>query len=247
MNQPAAPLRTDPLRVLVAGGAMSPGQPERRERDLLSFVTHEIGNQLTVIHGFSEMLSDGIDELPKAVLRSFCDAIVRNTVDMRTLLQSISDLRQLDAGGLRIQRQTVDLVPLVEATVDRWRPRLGPRPCSVTLPDRLVATVDDDRFEQVLGHLLANVVDHTPVTAAVAVKLDAGGDGSVELSVADEGPGIPPERMAEAFERFGRVGPSVKGAGVGLYLSRAMARAHGGDLVVEDGDGGCRFVLRLPS
>lgn len=244
MNQPAAP-GSGPLRVLMTDGAASPGRPERPERDLLSFVTHEIGNQLTVIHGFAEMLSDGIDTLSKDMVRQFSDAIVRNALDMRMLVQSISDLRQLDAGGLQIQRQAVDLVPLVVGTVDRWRPRLDPRPVSVALPDRLVASVEGERFEQVLAHLLANVVDHTPVTSAVAVRLGVAGDGAVELSVADQGPGIPPERVAEAFERFSRVGPGVKGAGVGLYLARAIARAHDGDLVLDEGDGGCRLVLRI--
>jgi signal transduction histidine kinase len=217
----------------------------RRERDLLSFVTHEIGNQLTVIHGFAEMLADGLDELPKETLREFSQAIVRNAVEMRTLLHSLSDLRDIDEGGHRVRPQPVDLVPAVLGVVDQWRAQLGARPVSVSLPDRLVVPADADRIVQVVASLLSNVARHAPTGAAVAVELGDAGD-FVELSVADDGPGIPAERVAEVFERFSGAGPALRGAGIGLYLSREIARAHGGDLVLDNGPRGCRFVLRLP-
>jgi two-component system osmolarity sensor histidine kinase EnvZ len=71
--------------------------------------------------------------------------------------------------------------------------------------------------------------------------------GYVEISVRDHGPGIPADKLSELFRKFSRLDPDVHGTGIGLYLSRAIARAHGGDLVLAKSPGpGCRFVFRLP-
>ena len=67
------------------------------------------------------------------------------------------------------------------------------------------------------------------------------------MSVSDDGPGIPPDREGELFQKFSRLGAKVNGTGIGLYLSRAIARAHGGDLVLVPQPVGCRFTLRLPA
>jgi signal transduction histidine kinase len=225
-----------------AGARDTAGRPQP---DLLSIVTHDIGNQLTVIGGFAEMLADGVDDLPPDMVREFSQAILRGAEQMRALLQSISDLRRLDAGKLDVQPESVDLVPLVRRVVDQWRPQLGSRPVDLLLPEELVIRADPYRVQQILGNLLSNVSKFTPPTGRVAVELTRAGPAT-ELSVTDSGPGIPPDRAAAAFERFTQLRTGIKGTGIGLYVSRQVARAHGGDLVLDNHAPGARFVLRLP-
>lgn len=215
------------------------------EPDLLSILTHDLGNQLTVVGGFAEMLADGVDDLPPSMVREFSQAILRGAEQMRVLLQSVSDLRRLEHGKLDVHPEALDLVPLVRRVLNQWRLQLGSRPVDVVLPDELVTGADASRVQQILGHLLSNVSKFTPPDATVAVELALAGPW-VALSVGDSGPGIPPERSDDAFERFAHLGTGVKGTGLGLFVSRAVARAHGGDLVLDNQPEGARFVLRLP-
>lgn len=228
----------------VAGSA-DIGPEESPAPDLLSILTHDIGNQLTVIGGFAEMLADGVDDLPPDMVREFAQAILRGAEQMRAVLQSISDLRRIDAGKLDVRPEAVDLVPHVRRVVEQWELQLGTRRVELALPDELVTRADPARVQQVLGNLLSNASKVTPPDTAVAVELAVVGP-TVELSVADSGPGIPPERADEVFQRFSHLPTGVKGVGIGLFVSRAIARAHGGDLVLVDQPSGARFVLRLP-
>ena len=217
----------------------------RRKHDLVPLLTHEIGNQLTVIQGFAEMLHDGLGQLPLETARQFAEAIVRNSHQMRRLLGAVSDLRQLDDGALSLDLTTLDLVALVQETIDDQQSQLARRRVTMDLPARVAVTADPVRVRQALTNLVSNTAKFTRPGAHVAIEL-AIVDGMVELSVVDDGPGIPPGREHELFEKFSRLGAKVNGTGIGLYLSRAIARAHGGDLVLIPQPVGCRFTLRLP-
>jgi len=217
----------------------------RRKHDLVPLLTHEIGNQLTVIQGFAEMLLDGLGQLPEETARQFTEAIVRNSLQMRRLLEAVADLRQLDDGDLTLDLAPLDLVPLVRETLDDLQGQLAQRRVTLELPDHALIVADPVRVRQALTNLVSNAAKFTPPGAVVTVEL-AERDDMVELSVADNGPGVPPDREGELFQKFSRLGARVKGTGIGLYLSRAIARAHGGDLMLVPQPVGCRFVLFLP-
>jgi len=217
----------------------------RRKHDLVPLLTHEIGNQLTIIQGFAEMLHDGLGHLPEETARQFAEAIVRNSHQMRRLLGAVSDLRQLDDGELNLDLTTFDLVALVRETIDDQQGQLARRNVTLALPARAAVTADPVRVRQALTNLVSNAAKFTPPGAHIAIEL-SGSDEMVELSVSDDGPGIPPGREHELFDKFSRLGAKVTGTGIGLYLSRAIARAHGGDLVMVPQPVGCRFTLRLP-
>lgn len=234
----------DPLAVVEADGPVSVETAYRRQHDLVPLLTHEIGNQLTVIQGFAEMLRDGLGQLPDEIARQFADAVVRNSHQMRHLLEAVADLRRLDDGELRLDLTTFDLVPLVRQTLDDLQGQLTDRRVEVDLPPAAVVTADAVRLRQALTNLLSNAGKFTDPGAMITVGLAVDDDG-VELSVADDGPGIPPGREQELFQKFSRLGARAHGTGIGLYLSRAIARAHGGDLVLAPQPVGCRFVLRL--
>jgi signal transduction histidine kinase len=241
-ERPRGPEESDPAPV---APAVSVEASYRRQHNLLPLLTHEVGNQLTVIQGFAEMLCEGLGHLPEETARQFAEAIVRNSLQMRRVLDAVSDLRQLDDGELSLDLAPLDLVPVVQETMDDLRAQLADRRVTMALPSRAVVTADSVRVRQALTNLVSNAAKFTGPGDLVSVQV-AVRDDAVEVSVADNGPGIPPEREAELFRKFSRLGAKVSGSGIGLYLSRAIARAHGGDLVLVPQAIGCRFALRLP-
>jgi signal transduction histidine kinase len=216
----------------------------KRKNDLFPFLTHEVGNQLTVIKGFAEMLLEGIGSLPPETSRVFAEAIVRNAGHMADLLETVSDLRKLELGTMQVHPNKLDLVALVRDAVTDMAGQLGDRSVTVVVPDEALVFADPVRARQVLTNLVSNAAKFTASSATVAIEVVIE-DHHVELSVSDDGPGIAPDCQGELFEKFSRLGSAVHGTGIGLYLSRALARAQGGDLVLAPQARGCRFVLRL--
>jgi signal transduction histidine kinase len=224
---------------------MSVEHAYKRKHDLFPLLTHEVGNQLTVIKGYAELLLEGIASLPAETSRQFAEAIVRTAGHMGALIESVSDLHKLDLGTMEVQPIELDLVSLVRETLADMARQLGERSVDIVLPEQLHVFADPLRTRQILTNLVSNAAKFSPPSATVAITVVAA-DHHVELSVADDGPGIAPERQGELFEKFSRLGATVQGTGIGLYVSRAMARAQGGDLVLDPRATGCRFVLRLP-
>ena len=114
--------------------------------------------------------------------------------------------------------------------------------------ETLPATGDFRRALQVLVNLIGNAVRYSPEGAQVWVRAERDGDAACVI-VADQGKGIATADQAMIFEKFGRVDPSeIGGSGLGLYISRRLARAMGGDIVVDSAAGqGARFVFTLPA
>ena len=216
----------------------------KRRKDLFPLLTHEVGNQLTVIKGFAEMLLEGIGTLPAETSRQFAEAIVRNAHHMADLLETVSDLRRVELGTMAVEQVEVDLVALVGDTLSDLAGQLGERSVTAVLPGGAVVSADPVRTRQILVNLVSNAAKFSSVSATVGIEIVVT-DDHVELSVTDDGPGIDPGRQDELFSKFSRLGSTVQGTGIGLYLSRALARAQGGDLQLAPQERGCRFVLTL--
>ena len=218
----------------------------KREHDLVPLLTHELGNQLTVVQGFAEMLVEGLDgSLPPDMARQFADAILRNAKQMSGLIETVSDVRKLDHGALALHLVDVDLATLVRDAVPELERLLGPRPLTLDLTPAAVVSADAVRIHKILTHLISNAAKFTPPDASVVVAV-AAEDDRAELSVTDSGPGIPADERGQLFEKSPRRDAKAKGLGMGLYVSRGLARAHGGDLVFLPHEVGCRMVLQLP-
>jgi two-component system OmpR family sensor kinase len=110
---------------------------------------------------------------------------------------------------------------------------------------------DRQRLHQVLANLLSNARVHTPAGTRVTTTLAMGNDGSTTLTVADSGPGIPPDLLPEIFERFARGDESRSRAagstGLGLAIAQAVVHAHGGRIAVDSGRDGSAFTVTLPA
>ncbi len=181
--------------------------------------------------------------------RQGLETALRQTKQLEKLLGHLLDISHLSTGRLELEREPVDLSSLVHRLVANLEEKLAeagntPRVDAEAL---VVVKVDRLRVEQVLMNLLTNAMKYAPGSL---VELAVARDGAEAVVVVrDHGPGISPEVQSRIFERFQRASGTHgrDSLGLGLYLSRQIARAHGGELTVESIPGqGARFVLRLP-
>ena len=223
-------------------------QVDRSRRELVANVSHELRTPVAALQAVLENVVDGVTPADPATLRAALAQVERLGVLVRELL----DLSRLDAGQVPLLRQDVRLAGLVEAAVAEAR--LADRGVTydvrVDPPDATVRA-DPARLHQVVANLLDNASRHSPPDGVVTVCAGLG-DGCVRLSVADQGPGIPPDEREHVFERFTRGGTSAPhdgGTGLGLAIARWAVDLHGGRIAVADTDpvtGGCRIDVEIP-
>jgi signal transduction histidine kinase len=216
-----------------------------RER-FFAMTNHELRNALTAVHGWTELwIRKTAPDTPRAAIE------VRESAERSlNLLEDLLDLSRLDADKLEpvvADHDVWDVVREAVATVEPAAERRGVR-VRVTGPDGPInARTDHPRVRQILINLLTNAVRHSPAGEAIDVEVRQR-DGELRFDVVDRGEGIASEQQAIIFEAFERAGKeSQRGTGLGLALSRKLARLLGGDLRVESQPGkGARFYLQLP-
>ena len=173
--------------------------------------------------------------------------LVRETGRAARLVSDLLDLARAE-GGLPLHRTAVDLATLAAAEVERVRELAPQLRVELDAPAAAVVSADAGRVSQIMVNLLDNARRHTPPGGTVSVCVEAGDPCAVV--VADTGPGIPDADRERVFGRLVRLEQARDrdsgGAGLGLPLARALARAHGGDLVAEPAATGARFRLSLP-
>ena len=233
-----------------AGGTAAPptvdldgGEPHD---EMLSYITHELSSPLAVIRGFAEILSKEVHRLSEADAMESVNAILRGSKQMQALLDNFSDARRVDTDAVDLVREETDIGELVTQTANDLRAVLAPHAVHIDAPQGVTAKIDGVRIRQILTNLLSNAAKFSRGKEEIAIDVDAT-PNFVRVSVTDHGPGIPPEARGRLFKKFSRLQRSVGGMGLGLYISRGIARAHGGDLSYEAPEqGGSRFVLSLP-
>lgn len=217
---------------------------------LVTVVTHELRTPLAVVRAYVELLggaarrSDRVDAGDTADWeRAALEQVDR--LD-RTVDSILASMRVFPTGPPQVG--PVDLVPVVEETVRLLRPIFRRHRIECTFTERpLVAVGSAELLARLLEYLLENAAKYAPVGGAIDVygwRLD----GRVCLAITDDGPGIPRDWRERIFEPFVRLDDSPRGAGIGLFAARRLARSMGGDLRVEDRlPGGSQFVLELPT
>lgn len=220
--------------------------------EFVAIATHELRTPLSALHlqltSLHRALERGPPPTPERLAQSLTTAL-RQTDRLGRLVAHLFDVSRVSTGQLELEREPVDLSALVHRLVARFEePLAQARSAAVVDAEQpVVASVDRLRVEQVLMNLLSNAMKYAP-GQPVELTVEAAGPDAV-VAVKDSGPGIAPEQQARIFERFQRAsGEHTRSSlGLGLYISRQLARAHGGDLTVESTPGeGARFLLRLP-
>ena len=215
----------------------------------MSLVSHELRSPMAAVIGAARTLEERWRELNADQRAAFLSLIADETNRLATLIGDVLDTSRIEAGTFSYRFTEVDVAELVRATVAGFA--LHQDDVSVVArADGDVPSVrgDRERLRQVLRNLLENAVKYSPDGEAVDVRARAE-DGRVLVIVEDSGPGIPAEQHGLIFERFGRanVGLGKPGTGLGLFIARSIAEAHGGTLSVASAPGeGATFTLELP-
>ena len=210
------------------------------ERDFLLSVSHELKTPLTAIVGYSEGLADGAFE-PEEAAR----IISLEASRLERLVRDLLDLARMNSLRFSVQREPVDLAEVAREAVRRQAAAARAFGVALTAEgDETWVDADADRVLQVASNLVENALRETPAGGAVTVRAEPG-----LLLVADTGPGIPPEDVPHAFERFYLYDKADKdrplGSGLGLAIVKQLATAMGGDVSVQSSSAGTTFEVRL--
>ncbi len=224
----------------------------RTKADFLAAMSHELRTPLNAIAGYVQLLLLGVRGPVTEEQIADLTRIQRSQQHLLSLINDILNFSRLEAGALTYEIRAVPLGAVVDAAASMITPQARSKNITFTLepcPPTLAALADASKLEQVLLNLLSNAVKFTKPGGHVSLRCEAVGD-RVLAHVQDNGPGIPADRLGVIFEPFVQLdrtfGNPREGAGLGLAISRDLARGMQGDLTVESTVGeGSRFTVSL--
>lgn len=223
-------------------------QAQQSQRDFLANVSHDLKTPLTSIQGYAQAIIDGAAKDPKRA----ATIIYEESERLNRMVTQLTDLARIEAGRFSFHFTPLDLGQMVASVAHSLAVMAEKKQIilDVDAPQMPPVAADGDRFVQVLNNLISNAIKYTPEGGRVWVKTRAM-DGGVEVSIADNGVGIPEKDLPRIFERFYQVdkarGPS-RGTGLGLAIVKEIIQAHGGRIDVQSVEGrGSRFSVWMPS
>jgi signal transduction histidine kinase/CheY-like chemotaxis protein len=223
----------------------------RAKDEFIATLSHELRTPLNSVLGWARLLRTG--KLDAAGIGQAVEAIERGATTQAQIVDDLLDVSRIVRGALRLDVRPVDLVPVISAAVDTVRPAARAKDTEIAVFHGAPGPVagDPGRLQQVVWNLLANAIKFTPPGGRVEVRTEAVADG-VQISVSDNGNGIPGEFLPHLFERFRQADSSTTrahgGLGLGLAIVRHLVEAHGGTVGADSaGLGmGSTFRVRLP-
>jgi len=229
-------------------------EANRAKARFLTVMSHELRTPLNAIGGYAELIELEVHGKITPEQREALRRIQRSERHLLGLIESVLSFARVEAGTLSFDIHKVSTTDLISAALALIEPQVGARGLSVESVDcdelHWVAA-DPEKARQILLNLLSNAMKFTPSGGRLTLSCARRGD-SVEISVADSGIGIPANKLESIFEPFVQVDTRLtrtqEGVGLGLAISRDLARRMGGELSVRSavGEGTC-FTLRLPS
>lgn len=234
----------------------APDKAEAEDNQLIAAITHDLKNPLTVIRAQAQIAQVQLSRSnpDPATIGQRLATIVATTGRMTAMLDGLLDSARLGMGQqLPLDRQPVELVALAQRAIAAQSGSAQGRLCLAASVSTLTVAADPLRMERVLDNLLTNALKFSPAGGAITLSVDCGDDREqhwAELTVRDEGLGIPATDLPHIFERFRRgsnVVGRIKGTGIGLGNARQIVEAHGGTLTVVSEEGlGTTVRVRLP-
>ena len=225
---------------------------ERTKTEFLNLASHELRGPITVLRGYLSMLGGGMLGGVSPELREVLPVLTAKSDEMNSLIEQMIEAARLEEGRLELSPVRADLRDIALRALETVKPfATSSHPVLFEGQEKEIPVlVDRRRIETVVSNLLSNAIKYSPDGGEVRISFGQD-NGFALLKVTDRGVGIDPKNMEKLFTRFGRiVTPStrhISGTGLGLYLSRELARRHGGDITAESAPGkGSTFVLTVP-
>jgi len=224
-------------------------QADELKSEFVSIVSHELKTPVALIKGYvSTLRRDDVQWDPEIMCESL--QVIEEEADHLTrLIEDLLDASRLQAGGMPLKRSDVAMGAMAQRLAERFQVQTEDHQIIVDLPDDLpVVMADETRIEQVLSNLISNAIKYAP-DGKITIN-GCARPHEILICVEDEGPGIPAGDLPHIFDRFYRAPETsrkTKGAGLGLYLARAIIEAHGGRMWADPNpDKGTRICFSLP-
>jgi PAS domain S-box-containing protein len=216
----------------------------------ISVISHELRTPVALIKGYVGTLRRDDASWDRAVVQDSLEVIEEEADRLTELIDNLLDASRLQAGALSINLSEVEMESLVERIADRFQTQSELHEISVSFENNFpIILGDENRLEQVLSNLISNSIKYSPAGGKILIE----GNhipGQVIVCVSDEGPGIATSDIPYIFDRFYRadqVSKTTKGAGLGLYLARAVVEAHGGRIWIDPSpQNGARVCFSIP-
>jgi len=228
--------------------AQAAEQAHRRLQEFLGMVTHDLRNPLAAMLGSLQLLSRRVAQLTPARQQKMLLSIEAAANTMRRLVDDLREASNIGAGHFAIQRARLDLVEVARRVIDLHQATAPSHRLVLEAPERLAGSWDGGRISQLLANLISNAIKYSPTGGEVRVAV-ARIAGEACVRVSDHGIGMCPDQIEQLFQPFTRLyrGQEIQGLGLGLYISKAIAEAHGGRIWVESELGqGSTFIVVLP-
>jgi two-component system sensor histidine kinase KdpD len=252
-EQTAAALARTALSTEVAS-ARTAAETERVRNILLASISHDFRTPLASVLGAATSLLDYGDQISEAGRRDLLVQMREEAEHLDAMVRNLLSMTRLEAGGLDIRRDWLDIEEAVHRAVALAKKRGAPQHFSVTIaPGLPLVFADQNLVDQVLANVIGNAVRHAGPAAHVDLSVAARAD-AVEIRIDDDGPGIPASLLPHVFEKFVRAAASGadggEGSGLGLAITKGIVEAHGGSVVATSPpagkDRGASFLIRLP-
>jgi signal transduction histidine kinase len=227
---------------------------DRMKSDFVSHVSHELRTPLTAIKGAVDLILREVTGPLTEKQIHYLTRVRSNTQHLASLINDLLDLSKIESRGIEVKSSRVSLSGILHEAVEALRPVAAEKvitlEATIGEPSILI-WADRHKINQVLMNLIGNAIKFTPVQGRVTVSASRSGGESVQVSVSDTGPGIPPEEKEKIFAKFYRIaevnGENPKGTGLGLAISKALVELHGGKIWVEsEPSRGSTFLFTLP-
>jgi signal transduction histidine kinase/ActR/RegA family two-component response regulator len=220
--------------------------------DFLASMSHELRTPLNAILGFAQLLEMSQKEPLSARQAKHVAQIRKSGNHLLSLINDVLDLSKIEAGTIPVSVEEVELLPLVEQIASTLMPQATSANISLKVempPPGLTAKADRTRMLQILSNLVSNAIKYNRPNGSVTVRTLPG--ETIRFEVTDTGFGIPPNRLAELFQPFNRLGQehsTIEGTGIGLTIAQRLARLMEGDIrVVSAVDIGSTFTFEVPA
>lgn len=252
-NQMAQELEVERERLEVAYKELVTA--DKHKDDFLSMVSHELRTPLTSVSATISLLLSGRTGPINQIQREFLEISLIQSEKLARLIADLLDLTSIDSGGLRVRKNFVNLLPIIQKEANSLRPKAAEKELHLLLslpPDLPILWIDGGRVGQVISNLLTNAIKFTHPGGRITLNV-AARPQDLLISVQDTGMGLEPAQLARVFERFyqadGGVTREVEGAGLGLAIAKyIVTEIHGGEIWAESpGPGrGSTFFFTLP-
>jgi PAS domain S-box-containing protein len=225
-------------------------EAEELKSIFISVISHELKTPVALIKGFVGTLRRDDVSWDSEIVQDSLQVIEEEADRLTELIDNLLDASRLQAGGLKLNQSDVEFKSFVEKMADRFRTQSDKHTITVDFPVEFpIVMADEDRLAQVFSNLLSNAIKYSPDGGEIRISGQVRPE-QVIICVQDQGPGISPGDIPHIFDRFYRADSAsrtTKGAGLGLYLTRAIIEVHGGRIWVDPRPGdGARICFSLP-